>query len=82
VEAERRAGVRFTVDVHPGDSGIRVSVRRHLPEGGYGDVLGDLLSWTDGRLRIEKRDGTVVEVPEGDVVAAKRIPPPPVRRTR
>lgn len=74
--------MRFTVDVHAGDSGIRVSVRRHLPEGGYGDVLGNLLSWTGGWLRIEKRDGTVVEVAEADVVAAKRIPPPPVRRPR
>jgi len=72
--------VRFTIDVGPGDSGVRISLRRTLPEGGYGDVLGDLLSWADGVVRVERRDGTVVEVPEGTVVAAKRIPPPPARR--
>lgn len=72
--------MRFTIDVGPGDSGVRISLRRTLPEGGYGDVLGDLLSWADGVVRVERRDGTVVEVPEATVVAAKRIPPPPARR--
>ena len=72
--------MRFTINVGPGDSGIRISLRRTLPEGGYGDVLGELLSWTDGVVSVQRRDGSVVEVPEADVVAAKRIPPPPVRR--
>jgi hypothetical protein len=72
--------VSFTIDVGPGDSGVRISLRRTLPEGGYGDVLGDLLSWADGMVRVERRDGTVIEVPEATVVAAKRIPPPPARR--
>ncbi len=74
--------MRFTIDVGPGDSGIRITLRRKLAEGGYGDVLGQLLSWADGVVRVERRDGTVVEVAAGDVVAAKRIPPPPVRRPR
>ena len=72
--------MRYTVDVGPGDSGIRVTVRRRLPEGGLGDVLGQLLSWSDGVLTIERRDGTKVTIAEQDVVAAKRIPPPPERR--
>jgi len=80
VEQERPAGVRYVIDVGPGDSGVRVSVRRTLPEGGFADTLGVLLSWAEGVLRVEKRDGSVVEVPEADVVAAKRIPPPPERR--
>jgi hypothetical protein len=71
--------VRYTRDVGPGDSGVRVSVRRALPEGGYGDVLGQLLSWTE-IVRIERRDGVVVEVPSETVVAAKRVPPAPERR--
>lgn len=71
--------VRYTRDVGPGDSGIRVSLRRALPEGGYGDVLGQLLSWTEV-VRIERRDGVVVEVPSETVVAAKRVPPAPERR--
>ncbi|MCW2669024.1 MAG: hypothetical protein JWO27_921 [Frankiales bacterium] len=71
--------VRYTRDVGPGDSGVRVSLRRALPEGGYGDVLGQLLSWTEV-VRIERRDGVVVEVPSETVVAAKRVPPAPERR--
>ena len=71
-------GVRYTRDVGPGDSGVRISLRRALPEGGYGDVLGDLVSWTD-TVVIETRHG-VVEVPSGSVVAAKRVPPAPPRR--
>ncbi len=72
--------MRYTRDVGPGDVGVRVSLRRTLPEGGYGDVLGIVISWDDATVRIEKRDGTVVSVPVGDVVAAKRVPPPPARR--
>lgn len=79
MEADARGGgVRYTRDVGPGDSGVRVSLRRSLPEGGYGDVLGDLVSWTD-TVVIETRHG-VVEVPSGSVVAAKRVPPAPPRR--
>jgi len=57
-----------------------VSLRRALPEGGYGDVLGVVVSWDEQLVRIEKRDGTVVSVEVGAVVAAKRVPPPPARR--
>jgi hypothetical protein len=71
--------VRFTVDVGPGDSGVRISLRRRLPEGGYGDVLGQLLSW-DTVVRVQRRDGSVVEIDPATVVAAKRVPPPPARR--
>lgn len=72
--------MRYTIDVGPGDAGVRVTIRRHLPEGGLGDVLGQLLSWTGGVLTVERRDGTKVTIAEQDVVAAKRIPPPPARR--
>ena len=72
--------MRFTIDVGPGDHGMRISLRRRLPEGGYGDVLGELLSWADDQVRVERRDGLVVEVAASDVVAAKRIPPAPERR--
>ncbi|MGZ6826983.1 MAG: putative acetyltransferase [Mycobacteriales bacterium] len=79
MESSRPPGVRYARDVGPGDSGVRVSLRRRLPEGGLGDVLGELLSW-DAVVRVQRRDGTVVEVAEADVVAAKRVPPPPERR--
>jgi hypothetical protein len=74
--------VRYTVDVGPDDAGVRVTVRRRLPDGGLGDVLGELLSWSEGTLSVRRRTGEIVEVAEADVVAAKRIPPPPVRRPR
>ncbi|HUR14303.1 MAG TPA: ferrous iron transport protein A [Mycobacteriales bacterium] len=84
MESERSSGgergVRFTRDAGPGDVGVRISLRRVLREGGYGDVLGVVISWDDTSVRIEKRDGSVVEVASADVVAAKRVPPPPPRR--
>jgi len=61
-------------------AGVRVSLRRRLPEGGYGDVIGVVLGWDDEVARLEKRDGTVVEVDPATVVAAKQVPPPPERR--
>lgn len=67
--------------VTPADVGSRVSVRRVVP-GGVGDVVGDLLAWDDGVLALRRRDGTVVSVPEADVVAAKVVPPPPPRPAR
>ena len=78
-EGAHTPGVRYTRDVGPGDSGVRVSLRRTLPEGGLGDVLGDLLSW-DQVVRVRRRDGSVVDVPAETVVAAKRVPPAPERR--
>ena len=72
--------MRYTRDVGPGDSGVRISLRRHLAEGGMGDLLGDLLSWQDGVVRLRDRHGTEHAVAEEAVVAAKRIPPPPARR--
>ena len=72
--------MRYTRDVGPGDSGVRITLRRRLPEGGMGDVLGDLLSWSDGVVRVRDRHGAEHAVDEDAVVAAKRVPPPPPRR--
>jgi hypothetical protein len=72
--------VRYTRDVGPGDAGVRVSLRRRLPEGGLGDVLGVVEAWDEREVRLRTRDGTEVVVASADVVAAKRIPPPPERR--
>jgi hypothetical protein len=80
VDADQPAGVRYTRDVGPSDVGVRVSLRRRLAEGGLGDVLGVLEAWQDGRLAVRRRDGSVAEVREADVVAVKRVPPPPERR--
>lgn len=67
----------------PDDVGHRVVVRRVV--GGTpdrpmrSDVLGDLVSVTDRELTVVTRDGPVT-IPRQTVVAAKRVPPPPVRR--
>lgn len=62
-----------------GDVGARVVVRRRLPEGLYGDVLGELVSWSP-EVVIRDRHGALIRFPHGDVVLGKRIPPPPARR--
>jgi hypothetical protein len=74
------AEVRYVRDVTPADVGVRVTLRRRSADGSVRDTLGVLESWDDGRLHVRRRDGSVVVVDEGDVLALKRVPPPPVRR--
>ena len=62
-----------------GDVGARVVVRRRLPEGGHGDLLGELRQWDDVVV-VRDRAGADHAVARTDVVAAKRVPPPPARR--
>lgn len=81
-------GPGYAVDVTPADLGVRVTLRRRLtgteagPPGAptHGDLLGELVRWSDGVLAVRRRDGSVVEVPADTVVALKRVPPPPARR--
>ena len=61
----------------PADVGARVVLRRRLPEGALGDVLGHVEQWSDGVVRVRTRTGTTVEVAEADLVAAKRVPERP-----
>ncbi len=72
--------MRYAREVGPGDSGMRISLRRRLAEGGYGDVLGILESWAAGVVTVLRASGERVVVAEADVVATRRIPPPPARR--
>lgn len=75
---------RHVRHVGPDDVGSRVSVRRWLDETrtDVGDVVGELLAWDDGVLRIEKRDGTVIEVAAERILASRVVPPPPPRPGR
>ncbi|MFC5185431.1 putative acetyltransferase [Actinomadura harenae] len=79
-----RIGARLVVSVTPADVGERVSLRRRLPTGEYSDVVGVLESWSGGVLEVRRRNGELVDVPEGIVVAGKVVPPapPPKRRPR
>ena len=82
MDSDAPSGVRYVRDVGPGDVGVRVSLRRRLPEGGFADVLGVVRRWSDGVVEVERRDGSVAVVDEAHVVAAKRVPPAPPRRPR
>ncbi|MDX6226689.1 MAG: N-acetylglutamate synthase [Frankiales bacterium] len=81
---------RYTVSLTAADVGERVMLRYALPEGDeparsdpdeptLTDVVGDLVAWSRGVLRISTRTG-VVDVAESAVVAAKRVPPRRVAR--
>ena len=65
----------------PSVVGHRVVVRRRLPDGLAGDLLGELLRWDDTTVVVRDRNDLVHEVARKDVLAAKRVPPPPIRRT-
>ncbi len=71
--------MRYERSLDADDVGARVMVRRRLEDGRYGDVLGELLSW-DAEVAVRDRHGVTHVMPVDDVVAGKRIPPPPVRR--
>ena len=66
--------------LNPRDVGARVSLRHRLGDGQLTDVLGDLVTWEQGRLTVRRADGTLVEVDEAAVVAGRTVPPAPPRR--
>ena len=72
--------MQYAQEVGPGDSGVRISLRRRYPDGQLGDVLGVLESWADGVVTVVRASGERVALAEGDVVATRRIPPRPARR--
>ena len=74
-----RYAAAYSVSLTGDDVGARVVVRRRLPEGGHGDLLGELVRWDD-EVVVRDRSGALRSTSRGDVVAAKRVPPPPVRR--
>ena len=69
---------RLAVRLSPADVGRRVTVRHRLQDGVLTDVVGTLVAWDggwDGRLEVERRDGSLVPVAAAAVVAAKVVPP-------
>ena len=72
--------MRYAQEVGPGDAGMRISLRRRFPDGMYGDVLGVLESWADGVVTVVRASGERVVIAAEDVIATRRIPPPPARR--
>ena len=73
-------GARYVLSLGPADVGARVVVRRRLADGALGDLLGELVRWGDDDVVVRDRAGTEHVVVRADVVAAKRVPPAPLRR--
>lgn len=74
---------RYVVRISPADVGRRVSIRaRTHAQPPATDTVGVLHAWQDGWLQVERRDGTVVRLPEVDLLAARVVPdaPPPRHR--
>ncbi|MFF3665253.1 putative acetyltransferase [Microtetraspora malaysiensis] len=68
-----RQGARLIIAITPADAGKRVTTRRTVP-GGFRDAVGVLESWSEGVLAVRKRDGTLVEIAEESLVAARVVP--------
>lgn len=81
---EFTTGGRLEVRITAADVGKRVSVRSLTgqEEGGprFTDTVGVLTSWTDGVLRITRRNGEEVSLPEDTLVAGKTVPAAAARR--
>ncbi|QMU67719.1 GNAT family N-acetyltransferase [Streptacidiphilus sp. P02-A3a] len=75
---------RAEVQITPADLGRRVSVRRvsEVRDGRpvFSDVVGVLTSWDKGVLTVLGRDAEPRQIAEESLVAAKAVPPAPVRR--
>lgn len=65
-----------------GDLGKRVSVRIHLPEGGFSDVVGVLETCDEERFGVRDRTDRLRLLDRSAVVASRVVPPAPPRRTR
>lgn len=72
---------RLVITISAADVGARITTRRKVPEG-FRDAVGTLESWDGGVLRVRKRDGTLVEIPEETLVAARVVPAAPPRPGR
>lgn len=70
-----RPAALLTVRIAPADVGRRVTIRHRTTDSLLTDVVGVLLSWADGVLRVQRRTGEVREVAEAGVVAAKVVAP-------
>ncbi|HEX4814785.1 MAG TPA: hypothetical protein VFV66_18750 [Nonomuraea sp.] len=72
---------RLVITITSQDIGARITTRRRVP-GGFRDAVGVLEAWEGGVLRVRKKDGTVVEISEESLVAAKVVPAAPPRPGR
>ncbi|GGQ21288.1 hypothetical protein GCM10010140_59470 [Streptosporangium pseudovulgare] len=66
-------GARLVITITPSDVGKRVTTRRRVPEG-FRDAVGVLEFWRDGTLGVRRRDGSLVEIAEDTLAAARIVP--------
>lgn len=59
--------------------GSRVVVRRRLPEGGFTDVLGELVYRSPEAVEVAHHGGTE-RIAAAEIAVGKVVPPPPERR--
>ena len=60
-------------ELGPGDVGRRVTVRRRLPDGGLGDVIGVLESIDDDTAVLLDRRGARIRIELADVTASRVV---------
>jgi hypothetical protein len=65
--------------IGPEHIGGRVSIRYRRDDGRPAEAIGRLVDWRAGRLRIERRDGSVLEITETQLVAGRPVPDSPPR---
>ncbi|OEU88743.1 hypothetical protein AN216_25945, partial [Streptomyces oceani] len=77
-------GGHLAVRITPDDVGKRVSVRTLTGScdraGRFTDTVGVLTAWSEGTLRLTRRDGSAVTLDESALVAGKTVPSAPARR--
>ena len=59
--------------------GARVVVRRRLAEGGFSDVLGELVYRSPDAVEVAHHGGTE-RIEAAEIAIGKIVPPPPERR--
>jgi hypothetical protein len=72
---------RLVITITHQDIGARITTRRRVP-GGFRDAVGTLEAWEGGVLSVRKKDGTLVEISEEALVAARVVPAAPPRPER
>lgn len=72
---------RLEVKITEADTGSRVVIRYRRPYGQVTDVLGTLEAAGSSAFTVRRASGEAVTVPRDRALAAKTVPPAPLRRT-
>ncbi len=67
---------RSVDQIGPEHVGLRVTIRRKRPEGGYSDVVGVAEHIDEASVTVRDRGGRVIEIQRGEIAAARVIEAP------